>query len=105
MKILQKLASLITLVATAVSCHHEAESIVHTPSDMCQAVSFALPLAATRTAIDTEDGRTTEEVLEDFWELMGEGWDDGSGGGISQEAIDNQTVAPDYGKVTGRDWD
>ena len=43
----------------------------------------------------TEDGRTTEEVLEDFWELMGEGYDDGTGG-ISQEAIDNQTVAPDY---------
>lgn len=59
MKILQKLASLITLAATAVSCHHEAESIVHTPSDMCQEVSFALPLDATRTAIDTEDGRTT----------------------------------------------
>ena len=43
----------------------------------------------------TEDGRTTEEVLEDFWELMGEGYDDGTGG-ISQDAIDNQTVAPDY---------
>ena len=50
----------------------------------------------------TEDGRTTEEVLEDFWELMGEGYDDGSGGGISQEALDNQTVAPDYDKTP--DW-
>ena len=59
MKILQNLASLITLAATAVSCHHEVESIVHTPSDMCQEVSFALPLDATRTAIDAEDGRTT----------------------------------------------
>ena len=46
----------------------------------------------------TEDGRTTEEVLEDFWELMGEGYDDGTGG-ISQDAIDNQTVAPDYDKT------
>ena len=59
MKILQKLALLITLTAAAVSCHHEVESIVHTPSDMCQEVSFALPLDATRTAIDSEDGRTT----------------------------------------------
>lgn len=42
----------------------------------------------------TEDGRTTEEVLEDFWELMGEGYDDGTGG-ISQDAIDNQGNAMD----------
>ena len=49
----------------------------------------------------TEDGRTTEEVLEDFWELMGEGYDDGTGG-ISQDAIDNATVAPDYDKTP--DW-
>ena len=42
----------------------------------------------------TEDGRTTEEVLEDFWELMDEGYDDGTGG-ISQDAIDNAGNAMD----------
>lgn len=42
----------------------------------------------------TEDGRTTEEVLEDFWELMGEGYDDGTGG-ISQDALDNAGNAMD----------
>ena len=47
----------------------------------------------------SDSGRPADEVLEDFWELVGEGWDDGSGGGISQEAIDNQTVTPDFDKT------
>lgn len=49
----------------------------------------------------TEDGQTADEVLEQFWELMDEGWDDGVGG-ISQEVLDNATVAPDYDKTP--DW-
>ena len=42
----------------------------------------------------TEDGQTADEVLEQFWELMDEGWDDGVGG-ISQEALDNAGNAID----------
>lgn len=53
----------------------------------------------------TEDGRTTEEVLEDFWELMGEGYDDGTGtGGISQDAIDNQSSAVDLYESGKEGW-
>ena len=52
----------------------------------------------------SDSGRPADEVLEDFWELMDEGWDDGSGGGLSQEALDNQSPIGDYDKP-GRDWD
>ena len=52
----------------------------------------------------TEDGQTADEVLEDFWELMDEGWDDGVGGGISQEALDNAGNAVDLYEQGKNGW-
>ena len=45
--------------------------------------------------VNEETGMTARETLDKFDELM-KGFDDGSGGGISQEVLDNATVAPDY---------
>lgn len=59
MKILQKIASVVALAFFAMSCHSEVESTIEIPTELCQEVSFALPLDATRTSIDPEDGRTT----------------------------------------------
>ena len=59
MKILQKIASVVALAFFAMSCHSEVESTIEIPTELCQEVSFALHLDATRTSIDPEDGRTT----------------------------------------------
>ena len=52
--------------------------------------------------VNTETGMTVQETLDKFEELMG-GFDDTYGDevgvGISQEVLDNATVAPDYDKT------
>lgn len=68
------------------------------PADVLSTENPIQNTANPEEVVNQETGMTTQETLEKFEEIM-KGFDDGSGGGISQEVLDNATVAPDYDKT------